>query len=269
MMATDRTIRPPAFAGAFYPASPNRLQKDLETYLDQATPPEITHVRALVAPHAGYVYSGGVAAFAYKLLGEQPVTPKRIYLLGPAHRVPFHGVSMTDYRAFKTPLGDHPLDTEKIQQLAASGKVFNTLSAPHTPEHCLEVHIPFIQTVCPSVPVVPMLFGQVDPVIVGKLLNETLEPEDLIIVSSDLSHFHENEKAHILDRQFLDALLTGDLIGVAHGEACGNAPAIALMTVAQQQGWTPQLLDYRTSGDVTGEVRQVVGYASVAYVRKD
>ena len=249
--------------------SPNRLQKDLETYLSQATPPEIANVRALVAPHAGYVYSGGVAAFAYKLLGEQPALPKRIYLLGPAHRVPFHGVAMTNFRAFKTPLGDHPLDTEKIQQLVASSKVCNTLSAPHTPEHCLEVHIPFIQTVCPSVPVVPMLFGQVDPVIVGKVLNKTLEPGDLIIVSSDLSHFHENEKAHTLDRQFLDALLAGDLAGVAHGEACGNAPAIALMTVAQQQGWEPHLLDYRTSGDVTGEMRQVVGYAAVAYAGKD
>ncbi len=265
----ETNIRPPAVAGMFYPAAPNRLQKDIKDYLDGAVPPDLNQVRAMVVPHAGYVYSGAVAAYGYKLLASQPEPPKRIYLLGPAHRVPFHGVALTDYDAFKTPLGDHPLDTKKIQQLDEMGPIFNRLSAPHAPEHCLEVHIPFIQTICPSVPVVPMLFGQVEPHTVGKLLDEAWEPGDFMIVSSDLSHFHENEKAHTLDRKFLDALLEGDTQGVAKGEACGQAPALVLMHIAKQKDWQAHLLDYRTSGDVTGNVWEVVGYAAVAYIKAE
>jgi AmmeMemoRadiSam system protein B len=261
-----QTIRPPAVAGQFYPATPNQLRKDIDGYLAQATPPALTNVRAVIAPHAGYMYSGSVAAYAYQLLSEQAIPPQRIYLLGPAHRVPFHGVALTEFEAFKTPLGDHPVDTAQVKHLIATASVFNALSAPHAMEHCLEVHIPFLQAIFPAVPIVPMLFGQVDPTTVGKWLHQVLEPDDLIIVSSDLSHFHNNEKAHQLDKHFLDAVLAGDERGVQLGEACGNAPALALMTVAKQRGWQPHILDYRTSGDVTGNVWEVVGYASLAYV---
>ncbi|HNT75499.1 MAG TPA: AmmeMemoRadiSam system protein B [Anaerolineae bacterium] len=261
----NEAIRPPAVAGTFYPGLPDKLRKDIETYLDAATPPALENVRAVLVPHAGYMYSGGVAAFAYKLLAQQPAPPRRVYLLGPAHRVPFHGVAMTSYSAFKTPLGDYPLDTAQIARLAESGGVFNTQNAPHGPEHCLEVQVPFLQTICPAASLVPMLFGQVNPITVGQQLAAFVESNDLIVVSSDLSHFHSNEKAHTLDHQFLDALLCGDQKGVADGEACGQAPALALMTIAAARGWQPRLLDYRTSGDVTGGTWEVVGYGAVAY----
>ncbi|HOT91375.1 MAG TPA: AmmeMemoRadiSam system protein B [Anaerolineae bacterium] len=263
-----KTIRPAAVAGMFYPDAPNSLRKDIGDYLNKATPPALTNVRAVIAPHAGYVYSGPVAAYAYKVLAAQPTPPKRIYLMGPSHRVWFSGVALADYTAFNTPLGNHPLDVEKIETLAASGDPFAVRNAPHAPEHCLEVHIPFLQVVLPETPVIPILFGDVDPVFVGERLNVILEPEDLLIVSSDLSHYHDNRTAHALDRQFVDAVLAGDLHGAARGEACGQAPAIALMIIAAKRGWRAHLLDYRTSGDVTGDTGHVVGYAAIAYVEE-
>ncbi len=267
-------VRPPAVAGMFYPESPGTLRKTITGYLNLANPPELTElptpaaVRAIIVPHAGYVYSGAVAAFAYKLLAAQATPPTRFYLMGPAHRVWFSGVALADYEAFDTPLGRQPLDTEKIEVLAASGAPFAKLNAPHKPEHSLEVQIPFLRVIAPEVPVVPMLFGEVDPTVVGRALDGVLEPGDVIIVSSDLSHFHDNRTAHTRDRQFLDALLRGDRHGVGSGEACGQVPALALMTIAERRGWQPHLLDYRTSGDITGEEWRVVGYASVAYVEE-
>lgn len=265
------SIRPAAVAGMFYPGSPDELRKTITDYLAQAnltqtsTLPETAAVRAVVAPHAGYAYSGAVAAFAYKALVAHGAPPTRIYLMGPAHRVWFTGVALADYAAFDTPLGPQPLDTGTIEALAASSTLFSTRNAPHGPEHSLEVHIPFLRVVAPGVPVVPLLFGDVEPVAVGRALDATLEPGDAIIVSSDLSHFHDNPTAHTRDRQFLDALLRGDQRGVASGEACGQSPAIALITIAKKRGWQPHLLDYRTSGDVTGDEWRVVGYAAVAY----
>ena len=260
------TIRPAAVAGMFYPEEPNVLRRAINDYMNQATPPALTNVRAVVAPHAGYVYSGPVAAYAYKLLTHQPSPPKRIYLMGPSHRAWFSGVALADHAAFNTPLGNHPLDVKQIQALAASGAPFVTHNAAHAPEHCLEVHFPFLQIAFPETPVVPMLFGDVDAVVVGRRLHDILEPGDVIIVSSDLSHFHDNQTAHTLDRQFLDALLNGNQRDAARGEACGQAPALALMTIAEKRGWHAHLLDYRTSGDVTGDTWRVVGYAAVAYV---
>ncbi len=260
------STRPASVAGMFYPGAPHALRKTITDYLALANPPDLAGVRAIVAPHAGYVYSGAVAAFAYKVLAAQPTLPDRFYLMGPAHRGWFSGVALADYAAFDTPLGQHPLDVEKTEALAAYGAPFAKLNAPHGLEHSLEVHFPFLRVIASKVPVVPMLFGDVDPTAVGRALDAILEPGDAIIISSDLSHFHDNKTAHTRDRQFLDALLNGDRYGVADGEACGQAPAIALMSIAEQRGWQPYLLDYRTSGDITGEEQRVVGYASVAYV---
>ena len=259
------TIRPAAVAGMFYPDAPNVLRKAVTGYLDEATPPALSDTRAVIAPHAGYVYSGQVAAFAYKALLNRDTPPRRIYVMGPSHRVWFSGVALADYAAFDTPLGTHPLDSEKIHALIDSGAPFAAYNAAHAQEHSLEVQFPFLRVTFPDTPVVPMLFGDVDPLVVGRKLNEFLEPDDVIVVSSDLSHYHDNRTAHVLDHQFLDAVLSGDQRGAARGEACGQAPATALMLLAEKHGWQPHLLDYRTSGDVTGDTRRVVGYASVGY----
>lgn len=261
-------IRPPAVAGMFYPADENELQEQILRYLQDADPPDLTPVRAVIAPHAGYVYSGPVAAFAYKLLSRQPKPPGRILIFGPSHRAWFPGVAIADVDGFRTPLGTQPVDRTYAKALAGDERIFSAISSPHEPEHCLEVHYPFIQTVYPDVPTVPMLFGEVDPTDAGEILNEALQDDDLIIVSSDLSHYHNNEAAHTLDRRFLDAVIQQDEAGIRQGEACGQAPVLALMTIAKARGWQPHLLDYRTSGDITGDRRQVVGYAAVGYVEE-
>ncbi len=261
-------IRPPAVAGMFYPADPGVLRREIDAYMAAVTVPYLEGVRAVIAPHAGYVYSGPVAAYAYRLLSAQHSRPGRIIIMGPSHRSWFPGVALADVDGFATPLGTQPVDRAFVKALTESQDLFSAVNAPHTPEHCLEVQIPFIQTVFPDVPVVPMLFGETDPIAVGRELDRILEDTDLIIISSDLSHYHDNRMAHTIDRQFLDALLAGDRQGVLKGEACGQAPALALMTIAESRNWHPQLLDYRTSGDTSGNTRQVVGYAAVAYTEE-
>jgi MEMO1 family protein len=258
--------RPPTVAGVFYPAQEATLRRDIDTYLKHANPPDIAPVRAVIAPHAGYLYSGPVAAYAYRLLASQNPHPKRVLILGPSHRAWFPGVAVADFDGFDTPLGTQPVDRDTVAHLSQQSRVFSAINTPHGPEHCLEVQIPFIQTVLPDTHIVAMLFGDVNPEEVGRTLAEMLTPHDLIIVSSDLSHYHHNDTAHALDRRLLDRILNGDRQGVAAEEACGQAPILALMTIAEVYGWRPHLLDYRTSGDIVGDRRQVVGYAAVAYV---
>ncbi|MCJ7551861.1 MAG: AmmeMemoRadiSam system protein B [Anaerolineae bacterium] len=261
-------IRPPAVAGTFYPADPGVLRNAIDAYMAAATVPDLGRVCAVIAPHAGYAYSGPVAGYAYRLLGVQQPRPGRIIIMGPSHRSWFPGVAVADVDGFATPLGTQPVDRTFMKTLSGSQDLFSAANAPHTLEHCLEVQIPFIQAVLPDVPVVPMLFGEINPTEVGRELDRILEDTDLIIVSSDLSHFHNNRMAHTIDRQFLDALLAGDHQGVLKGEACGQAPALALMTIAESRNWHPRLLDYRTSGDISGDTRRVVGYAAVAYTEE-
>jgi hypothetical protein len=249
----------------FYPSSASAIRRTIDEFLEKAAPPKLTDVRAVVAPHAGYVYSGPVAGYDYKLLQDQP-PPKRIYLLGPSHRAWFSGIAIGAYDAYRTPLGEIPVATDDANALAAS-EIFALDASPHAQEHCLEVQLPFLQVIYDTTPpILPLLFGEVDPVAAGRILNEYITADDMIIVSSDLSHYHTNEQAHTLDRSFLDALLAGNTRGIQKGEACGQAPALALATIAEQRGWEPNLLDYRTSGDITGDTQRVVGYAAVAYV---
>jgi AmmeMemoRadiSam system protein B len=249
----------------FYPANATKLRADIQHYLNKADPPALSSIRALIVPHAGYVYSGPVAAYGYKLLQQTPA-PHRILILGPSHRAWFEGVVIADASAFRTPLGDQPVDPTFINKLINSPIKFTAANAPHQSEHCLEVQFPFIQEIYPNVPVIPMLFGKIDPLAVGEALNEVITARDFIIVSSDLSHYHNNMKAHMLDQQFIHAVLNGNISGAAQGEACGQAPTMTLMAIAKKRGWQPHLLDYRTSGDIMGNRSQVVGYAAIAYI---
>lgn len=256
--------RVPAVAGTFYPASPIKLRQMIETYFAEAAPPALSGVRAVIVPHAGYIYSGPIAASAYKLLaGLAP--PKRIYLLGPSHRVWFEGVAVGDYESLETPLGLVPVDQVAVQQLLEAARWFAPSEQAHRDEHCLEVQLPFLQTVYPETPVILLLFGEVNPDAVAAALLPLLQPDDLIVVSSDLSHYHSYDRARTLDGGLLAALEHGDLAAAAQGEACGQAPILTLMALAQARGWRPHVLDYRNSGDTAGDRHQVVGYAAVAY----
>lgn len=264
----NQDVRLPAAAGSFYPAQAEKLRAVIDRHLEKADPPALTNVRALIVPHAGYVYSGAIAASGYKLLKAQTPPPTRAVLMGPAHRVWFQGAALGDYNAFETPLGQVNVDRAFLKQLADDDSPFHMLPRAHGGEHCLETQIPFLQTVLPHAPIAPLLFGEIDPTDAGKQLAQHLTEEDIVIVSSDLSHYHSYKEAERLDRSFIDAVLKGDRRRVQQGEACGQAPILSLMTIAESKGWEPHLLDYRNSGDTSGNTNQVVGYAAIAYTEE-
>jgi AmmeMemoRadiSam system protein B len=263
---TDLPVRPPAVAGQFYPGDPGRLRGMIRQYIGEATlPQDLGTVRAVITPHAGYVYSGPTAAYAFKALAALPRKAWTVYLLGPAHRVYLRGVGLGAYSAFRTPLGDAPVATVRVEEMLARSPLYTRATQAHAPEHCLEVEVPFLQETLDDFCLVPMLFGEVEPGAVGEELADRVGDDDLIVVSNDLSHFFPYERARKLDNSLLEALLEDDEAGVLAGEACGRAPVVTLMTIARRKGWQPHLLDYRTSGDTAGDRSQVVGYAAVAY----
>jgi AmmeMemoRadiSam system protein B len=259
-------VRQPAFAGQFYPSGPAVLRREIQGYIDKATlPQDLGVARAIIAPHAGYIYSGPTAGYAFKALTALPQKPWTVFLLGPAHRAFVAGVALGDYSAFRTPLGDAPIAVERVAEMLARSSLYTRDPQAHAPEHCLEVEVPFLQVALSDFRLTPMLFGQVDPREVAAELVDHIGEDDLIVVSSDLSHFHSYDKARQLDQGLLDALLDGDDAGVLRGEACGSAPVATLMDIARRKGWKPHLLDYCNSGDTAGDKFRVVGYASVVY----
>lgn len=261
-------VRLPAVAGMFYPGGRADLENAVKRYIDDAQPPALENVRAIIAPHAGYVYSGPTAGYAFKsLLSSLPAGETRVYLMGPSHRSWFRGVSTGEFD-FQTPLGTVPTDHKTLNELLVS-TTFQTLAAAHQGEHCLEVQLPFLQCTVPKLALIPLLFGEVDALAVGRELAPRLqkEPDSRIVVSSDLSHFNKYETACSMDRTFLQHVLDGDIPAVQGNSngACGRFPILALMEIAAELGWTPHLLDYRNSGDTSGDKYRVVGYGAVAY----
>jgi AmmeMemoRadiSam system protein B len=265
-------VRRPAVAGMFYPGDEKALAKSVKEYIAQADLSGLVdsdRVRAIIAPHAGYIYSGPTAGYAYRALeAGRPAARATVYLMGPAHRTWFTGISTGDFN-LATPLGVAPTDRSKVEELWALSERYRPLPEAHRDEHSLEVQIPFIQETVSDFALVPLLFGEVEPGPVGRDLAGRLqnEPESRIVVSSDLSHFHDYQTAQRLDHDFIADVLAGDQAAVLDQRqgACGRAPIVALMEVAAELGWTAHLLDYRNSGDTAGDRRRVVGYAAIAY----
>ncbi|MBS1251378.1 MAG: hypothetical protein MAG451_00411 [Anaerolineales bacterium] len=267
MSARKLTRRPPAVAGRFYPANPTRLQDAVDTCLEQASVSQLRDVRAVIAPHAGYPYSAPIAGHSFRALAGKPDGHYTVYLMGPAHHVPVDGIAVGVFDHFETPLGSVAVAVEQAEALIQHGNPYREGNRAHTPEHCLEVELPFLQTVLPNFRIVPLLFGNIDPEPIAHDLAELAEDdlEALVVVSSDLSHYHSHETARRMDQAFLDAVVAGEVDRAAQGEACGIGPIITLMTIAGDLGWQPRLLDYRNSGDTGGDKSGVVGYAAVAY----
>ena len=259
-------VRPPAVVGQFYPSDPDTLRQEIKQHVEGAKlPPDLGAVRAVIAPHAGYVYSGPTAGFAFRALAMLPKKKWTVYLMGPSHRATFPGVALGAYSAFRTPLGDAPVAVERVGEMLLRSTLYTREAGAHANEHSLEVEVPFLQMVLPEFELVPMLFGDVDPRKVGADLSIHIGEDDVIAVSNDLSHYLPYATAQEVDQSLLKKLTADDETGVLQGEACGRAPVAALMGIARQRIWTPHLLDYRTSGDTAGDKQQVVGYASVAY----
>jgi hypothetical protein len=260
-------IRPAAVAGAFYPAQAQALRKMIAECFDAAK-----HVplrpKALIVPHAGYIYSGQIAASAYALLEPLRAMIRRVVLLGPVHRVWVSGLALPGVAAFETPLGWVPLDQAGIAAIADLPQV-SVSAAAHAEEHSLEVHLPFLQTVLDDFTLIPLAVGGATPEQVAEVLDRLWGgDETLIVISSDLSHFLPYAEAKQVDAATANAILTlnSNLVGE---QACGAYPVNGLLLAARRRRLTPHLLDLRKSGDTAGDRGRVVGYGAFALVEAE
>lgn len=265
-------IRPAAVAGMFYPADALELGEEVDTLLGSAPRPpfDAASIKAIAVPHAGYVYSGATAAAAYRLLEGRHAAIRRVVLLGPTHRVAVRGLALPNVDIFETPLGGVPVDTELAARIERLPQVVGSRAA-HAAEHSLEVQLPFLQRVIGEFSLLPLAVGMVRPEDVAEAIDAVWGgAETLIVVSTDLSHFHPYREARELDSATVaDVLaLRGD---IDHEHACGATPLNGLLLCARRRGLTPHLIDARNSGDTAGDRSRVVGYASFAFceVRRD
>ena len=258
------SVRPPAVAGAFYPGASAELRSQLSLLLAAARTPDRRRPKAFIAPHAGYIYSGPVAASAYACLAPYRDEYTRVVLLGPAHRVRLRGLALPDATSFATPLGDIPLDLEKAQSLRRLPQICVSGQA-HALEHSLEVHLPFLQQTLAGFTLVPLTVGTASLQEVTEVLDLLWgNDETLIVVSSDLSHYLPYSQAQQVDGQTTRMILAL-APGLTHEQACGATPVNGLLRAAARRGLRPQMLDLRNSGDTAGDKDRVVGYASFAF----
>ncbi len=255
--------RPTAVAGYFYPDDADELRRAVDGYLAAAdSPARESWPKALIAPHAGFVYSGPVAASAYARLAPGRGVIRRVVLLGPSHRVAFQGIAAPSSRAFATPLGDIAIDQTALAKIAALPGV-GVLDEAHAMEHSLEVHLPFLQAVLGDFELVPLVVGDADPDSVAAVLDALWGgKETAVVISSDLSHYHDYATAQAKDQATVDAIQAGDLDLVTSDRACGGRPIKGLMALGKKRNLNFSLLDLRNSGDTAGSRDKVVGYAS-------
>jgi len=277
-------VREPAVAGLFYPKDPAELSRMIDRLLAAAPVEPVADLKAIVCPHAGYEFSGPVAAYAYKnLVGRRFDT---VIILAPSHYALFDGASVPAVDAYRTPLGLVPI-SPKARALA---KISPCLSEPCCPvqrpawwqqssrpasdpakdtpdtwEHSAEVQVPFLQKVLTNFAILPVVFGNVDPAQVARAVATQLDDKTLLVVSSDLSHYHPYDEAKALDTRCVKAMCSLDIGAMEPQEACGKLPILALLHLAHQNGWQARLLDYRNSGDTAGDKSRVVGYSAIAF----
>jgi AmmeMemoRadiSam system protein B len=257
--------RAPAVAGMFYSDKPQELAAAVRAFVSEAAPLTLaTPPKAIIAPHAGYIYSGKVAGTAYSALAARGKDVERVVLVGPSHRVAFDGVATSAANAFETPLGPVSLDREAIAALVNEG-LAREFERPHENEHSLEVHLPFIKLVCPDARLVPLLAGDDDWRALMKALDMLWGgDETALVISSDLSHYHDYATAQRLDAataQSVERLAAGE---IDFEQACGATGINALLALATGKKMTCATLDLRNSGDTAGPRERVVGYGAFA-----
>jgi hypothetical protein len=255
----NERIREPAVAGVFYPASPRVLGEIVDGLLAQAARSPARWPKAIVAPHAGYVYSGPTAAAAFSLVVGAPI--ERVVLVGPSHRVPLVGLASPGVTALKTPLGVIPVDTEALARLVSVRED----PWAHSREHSLEVELPFVQRVAARARVVPLVVGRSSAQEVGEVLDALWGgPETLIVVSSDLSHYLPYAIGQGVDERTAASIVALDL-GLTEDQACGATALNGLAWVARRRGLSAELVELTSSGDTAGPRDKVVGYGAFAF----
>jgi AmmeMemoRadiSam system protein B len=254
-------VRPPAVAGSFYPAASAALQAEVDDLLGAASPPATSlEPKVLIVPHAGYVYSGPVAATAYRVLGTERL-PRRFVLVGPSHFVRFRGAALPQAARFSTPLGEVAVDAASVRSARDLPGV-SVAARAHEGEHSLEVQLPFLQTIVPGCSILPLLTGDDDPTAASAALDVLVGEGACGIISSDLSHYLDAESARRRDRATARAIVElrpGDL---SWHDACGRTAVQAALKVAARRGWECRLLDLRNSADTVGPPDRVVGYGA-------
>ncbi len=255
-------IRKPAVAGTFYPGQPEVLRSAVEHYLAAAQRKAERRPKALIVPHAGYLYSGPVAASAYATLQPFRDTINKVVLLGPSHRIPFRGLALSSAAFFATPLGNIPIDRDNVDQLRAFDGV-DIRDDAHAAEHSLEVQLPFLQVLLPAFTLTPIAVGDDTEQHVCTAL-ETVwgGPETLVVVSTDLSHYHPYQTCRKMDSTTSKAITELDTKCIQGEHACGYVPMKGLLRCVQNKGLSVTCIDLRNSGDTAGPRDEVVGYGS-------
>lgn len=263
-------IRQTAVAGMFYPDDPGELQVAIESFLrevqlSQDTPDCTQAPKALIVPHAGYIYSGPVAASAYARIEKHNDTIQKVILLGPGHRFAFSGLATSSADYFSTPLGNIPIDRKAITLIESLPQV-HLLDQAHGQEHSLEVQLPFLQRVLGKFTLVPLVVGDTSPDDVGKVLEALWGgPETLIVISSDLSHYHNYTTAQKMDLNTSKAIEAMNPKDIHYDDACGRNPVNGLLVAAKKHGLNASTVDLRNSGDTAGSKDRVVGYGAYVF----
>ena len=280
--AAGKKVREPAVAGLFYPKDPLELARMIDACIAAAQVQPVGELKAIVCPHAGYPFSGPVAAYAYKLLAGRHYDT--VVVMGPSHYAYLRGGSIPDAAIYRTPLGDLPI-SDKAGRLAStapfaleprcnverpawwsqSSRPLPAVETAETWEHSVEVEIPFLQRTLERFQLVPVVCGDLDPALAARALEPLLDDKTLLVASSDLSHYYSYEEARKLDRSCLDAICRLDIDAMESEQACGRIPILILMRVAKDRGWKVRLLDCANSGDTSGDRSRVVGYGAVAF----
>jgi AmmeMemoRadiSam system protein B/AmmeMemoRadiSam system protein A len=275
--AMKEEVRKPAVAGSFYPGESKALSRQVGDYLSKAVKEEVSgEIVALVSPHAGYMYSGLVAAHAFKIV--EAMKFEVVVVVAPSHRVSFKGASVYDRGGYETPLGVLPIEKELCQKLKSESNLIQVLPQAHSQEHSLEVQLPFLQEALGKFSLVPIVIGSQDYRscdTVGKAIARAVKGKKaLLVASTDLSHYHPYDRAVQLDRIILDDIQAFDAQKLSRdlesgkGEACGGGPVVAVMVAAKELGANrAKVLKYMNSGDVTGDRSGVVGYAAAVFFR--
>lgn len=270
-------LRKSVIAGSWYPGNPSVLRRDIETFFNLVPDTELNgEVVAIITPHAGYIYSGQIAAHAYKRVFRNKYDV--VIVVGPSHRVAFHGVSIFSRGGYETPLGIVPVAEELAKQIKRNSKLVSDIPAAHLQEHSIEIQLPFLQYALGNFSFVPLVMGDQDvntcQGLAQAIYDSVYGSKTLIVGSSDLSHFHNYNKAIKLDGVVLQHLKEGDAAGLLDSlssdttEACGGGPMAVAMLVAKKLGASKaQVLKYANSGDVTGDKSSVVGYAAAIYCK--
>ncbi len=262
-----QNIRPTAVANMFYPGDAHALARQVQDFLTDAQPYSLIP-KALIVPHAGYIYSGAIAAAAYATLRPIASHIRRVILLGPAHRVAVHGLVLPDADAFDTPLGLVMIDAEAARALDHLPQV-HVSSEAHKLEHSLEVQLPFLQTVLTDFTLLPLVVGMATAKEVAEVLESLWGGEEtLIVISSDLSHYLPYSTAQLTDEKTVQAILNFQQ-PISHERACGGTPISGLILAAKRHNLAAHLLDLRNSGDTAGSRDRVVGYAALAFTENE